>query len=146
IRVRPDIQSAAVGWRGYLRKSNFRDLRAYLVLENGKEVCKVGSVHFDADFEFVGRNEVGKAYAVSDPPLSGTWTRNGYYPDAGKPPIADDAFGSWSGSEKNTGTISIGPFVVLKDTSAIVLPVVTGRNAKKSSIRVINDDTGETLA
>jgi hypothetical protein len=94
----------------------------------------------------VRSTEAGPVYPGAARAIKGVWTRDGYYPDAGKPPVPDEIFGSWAGSDANTGTITLGPFRVLRNTSAIALPVVTGPDAKKASIQVVNRTTGDVLA
>jgi hypothetical protein len=143
-KAQPSIASLDVGWRGYLTSSSFHALDAYLVRKDA-HVCKVGSIRFDAPLEFARTSDVGKVYPNSVVMAGGGWVKNGFYPDVGRAPLLDEAFGSWNGSDKNTGTISIGPFLVPKGTSTIALPVVTGPNANKSSIKIVDEDTGKAL-
>jgi hypothetical protein len=54
-------------------------------------------------------------------------------------------YGSWSGSDANTGSLRLGP-VRAGRQSAIGIPLVTGPGNKGLSIRALNAKTGKVIA
>ncbi len=77
--------------------------------------------------------------------INGSWTRDGYYPDVGPPPVHGEVYGSWSGGDANVGTLRLGPFYTNRQT-AIVIPLVTGPNNGGLSVKVLNTRTGKVIA
>ena len=102
-------KSAKIGWRGYIVKTEASPVTAYLVESNGKSVCPVGALPADIRFRKWSsancRRPVNTSVAIE-----GTWvTQNGYHHDAGTPPFDGPVYGSYNGSDANTGTLRVGP-------------------------------------
>ena len=73
------------------------------------------------------------------------WTPNGTYPDIGPTPLPGPMYGSWSGSDANTGTLRIGPIAVTDATSSIAVPLVTGPVVRDLSLVLADKVTGQVL-
>lgn len=73
--------------------------------------------------------------------LSGAWTRNGAQP--GAPGWKTPLYGSWSGSDANTGDIKIGPFKVC---GSFFVPFTTGPTRAHIDLRITaSGPTGEEV-
>jgi hypothetical protein len=77
--------------------------------------------------------------------IKGSWTRDGYYPDVGHPPVDGVVYGSWSGKDSNAGSLHLGP-IRFQQQSAIGIPLVTGPSNKGLSIKAVNTKTGKVIA
>lgn len=110
-----------------------------------RSLCAIGTraVHrsgVEAKFEDVaGALSDGKVEVV------GSWTKDGYFPDVGGPPVAGMVFGSWSGADSNTGTLRLGPFH-LDGRTTMVLPLVTGPQNQGLSVVIRDAVSKEILA
>jgi hypothetical protein len=77
--------------------------------------------------------------------LEGAWTSNGYYPGVGHPNISGEVYGSWTGSDANTGVLRMGPFQIAKQ-AAIAIPLTTGPKTTGLVVKVMNAVTGDLIA
>lgn len=86
------------------------------------------------------------ASPLSPVPVSirGAWTVDGYYSGVPGPPLPGTAYGSWSGSDANTGSIRLGPFSA-DGSPAIGIPVITGPRTDGLSLRLIDASTSDTI-
>jgi hypothetical protein len=88
---------------------------------------------------------LGAALPAGPIEVKGAWTKDGYYPAVGRPQVEGMVYGSWSGSDANTGSLRLGP-VRAGRQSAIGIPLVTGPGNKGLSIRALNAKTGKVIA
>jgi len=80
--------------------------------------------------------------------IQGAWAKDGYAPDAGRPPVEGTVYGSWSANDANAGSLRIGPIHVGQHAS-IAIPLVTGANDAANiglSVKVLNSRTGKPIA
>jgi len=77
--------------------------------------------------------------------VSGSWTRDGYFPNVGPPPGGGMAFGSWSGADSNTGILRMGPFH-WDGRTGLTLPMVTGPGNAGISVQIRDVETKTVLA
>jgi hypothetical protein len=88
---------------------------------------------------------VGPPLTAGGVAIKGAWTPDGYYQTVGRPPIEGAAYGSWSGSDDNFGTLRLGPYPI-GTHAAITIPVVTGPSEGGRAIRVLNSKTGAVIS
>ena len=91
--------------------------------------------------------QVGAELTGGPVAIQGSWTRDGYAPDAGRPLVDGTIYGTWSGSDAHAGSLRLGPFHIGQQTS-IAIPLVTGRNPAGNaglSVKVLNAKTGKLI-
>jgi hypothetical protein len=88
---------------------------------------------------------IGPALTGGPAAIQGSWTPNGYYPEAGPAPVDGPVYGSWSGSDANVGTLRLGPYQV-QSPALVGIPVVTGPSTGGLSLQVLNAKTGQPAA
>jgi hypothetical protein len=73
----------------------------------------------DASPEYFREVSLSQLAGIINTPvlLEGAWTSNGYYSGVGHPNISGEVYGSWSGSDANTGVLRIGPFQIAKQAA-----------------------------
>jgi hypothetical protein len=141
----PEVKSVKVGWHGYIAGVEAKPVTAYLLGSDGKSLCSLGTlptgfpVRESAFSDLMG---VVDDVAVA---TQGAWTKDGYYPDTGHPPVDGAVYASWSGSDANTGTLRLGPFQIVNQL-AIAVPVFSGPRNEGLLIKVVNTKTRELIA
>lgn len=88
---------------------------------------------------------LGAELADSSVAVKGSWTKDGYYPDVGRPPVDGVVYGSWSGNDANVGSLHLGPIRTNEQTD-IGIPLVTGPSNGGLSIKALNTKTGKVIA
>jgi 4-amino-4-deoxy-L-arabinose transferase-like glycosyltransferase len=90
---------------------------------------------------------LGEALPMPDGSVSirGSWTKDGYYPAVGPPPVSGVVYGSWSGKDANVGTLRLKP-TCCQQQAVIGIPVVTGPYNGGLSVKVLNSKTGKVIA
>jgi hypothetical protein len=88
---------------------------------------------------------VGAAVDNGPPAIEGFWAKDGYNPEAGRPPLDGPAYGSWAGSDAHTGTLRLGPFTV-HGQHTLAIPLITGPSNTGMEIKVVDAASGEILA
>lgn len=73
----------------------------------------------------------------------GQWQEGGYSPQTELLPFS--AFGSWAGSDANTGTLKIGPFTGKQDEELIIF-VTRGPDATGQRLALVSADDNQTVA
>jgi hypothetical protein len=91
--------------------------------------------------------QLGDALAMPDGSVSieGSWTRDGYFPAVGGPPVSGVVYGSWNGSDGNTGSLRLKP-TCSRQQGVIGIPLVTGPGNGGLTVKVLNARTGEVTA
>ena len=136
------IQSDYAGWVGYVPGKRSRPITAYAITNGGKSVCPFATAFMGASRGAL--TDIGPALPNMPSHVTGTFVRDGMFPDVGKPFAGRPVFGSWAGSDQNKGTISFGPFAA-GETPEILLPLVTGPATQGTSIKLIESDSGKVL-
>ena len=140
----PAVQTIKVGWRGYIAGVGTRPITAYLLESDGRSLCSVGTLPTGYVVKESPFNELAEQVPGVTVALHG-WTKNGYYPDSGLPPVAGEVYGSWSGSDANTGTLQFGPFRVANQL-ALEIPLYAGPRNGGLMVKVVNVKTGDLIA
>jgi hypothetical protein len=153
VQTRPDVvlalpatvPSPEVGWLGYAPSTSASRVDAFLIREDDRSGCKIGSIAVPSSIALAPIELVGAIYEGARFEASPGWTPNGTYPDIGPVPLPGPAYGSWSGSDANTGTLRIGPIGITERTSSIAVPLVTGPVVRDLSLVLSDKTTGEVL-
>ncbi len=82
---------------------------------------------------------------LAPPATSGHWGRPGMPNVVPRPAWVGDIYGSWSGDDRHTGELTIGPFEVAAG-SVISIPVVRGPGKQGQRVSVIDVVSGMTIA
>jgi hypothetical protein len=133
-------------WTGYVAdRFQARQVAAYAVsLDTALTACRLaGEVRapsLTVPFTALGTPLNGLGVL-----MTGGWSVNGQHPAGGVPPVNATVYGSWSGGDENTGTLRLGPFTA-GDHKAIGVPLVTGPDVSNLSARLIDQNSGRTLA
>jgi hypothetical protein len=144
--TQPFPKSAKIGWRGYILPTEANPVTAYVLESDGKSLCALGSMASGYRIQQATFSDLlGPIEGAVG--VEGAWmtTANAYHQDAGKPPFDGPIYGSWGGSDANTGTLHLGPFRVANQV-AIAIPVVSGPNNGGLVLKVVNAKTGELIA
>jgi hypothetical protein len=128
----------------HANKTSF-DLVASDQGEGWGEWLAVGTPRAVSDIFFTKFGAISAALPEAPVTINGAWTRDGYYPATGPPPIAGLVYGSWSGEDSNVGSLRMGPLRAGRQT-VIGIPLVTGPNSGGLSIQVLNAATGQVIA
>ena len=131
-------------WTGYV-SGEPRTVTAYVLESDQRSLCAIGSRMVRPLGGEVGFAWVGDAFGAAPEQVTGSWTKDGYFPQTGRPPVDGEVLGSWSGSDGNTGTMQWGP-IHLDGRTRLVLPLVTGPASHGLSVRIRNAASKETLA
>jgi hypothetical protein len=134
-----------IGWRGYMSAGDFTALNAFLISRDGKSACRIGSRDLEKSWDVVRATDIDKTISGPEIRIRGSWEPDGYYPTVGAPDVKDKIFGSWNGSDANTGVIEMGPFDLPKNSSVVALPLVTGPTTGALSIRILDADSGDVM-
>src|SRR5262249_4290143 len=121
----PAVKSAMVGWRGYVTGWEPKTITAYLLENDSKSVCALGTVQTGNPIRESSFDEVLGVVSDVSVATEGGWTKDGYYPKTPRLPVDGDTYGSWSGSDTNTGTLRLGPFQI-KNQAAVAIPLFSG--------------------
>jgi hypothetical protein len=140
----PEFSTDRVGWISYLPAGLSSDMTAYLVLGDGRRLCRVGAAHVPGNYLTTPAAKAGEIIAGAEVSVQGTWVSNVRPPDAAIPPFATDTWSSHTLSSR-TGVLRLGPVKVTGGAS-IGLPVITGPGASAVQISAIERGTGEVLA
>src|SRR5262249_47944535 len=76
--------------------------------------------------------------------IIGAWTVNGHNPEAGPVPLSGTDYGSWSGNDANTGTLTYSG-ISLK-YGPVFLPFATGPNTDNQTIQLVDTGTGKIIS
>jgi hypothetical protein len=140
----PQTKSARIGWRGYILATEADPVTAYLLEDDGKSLCSVGALASGYRVQQAAFSDL-LAPIQGAVGIEGAWASNSYHQDAGQPPFEGPIYGSWGGSDANTGTLRLGPFRVTNQV-AIAVPVVSGPNNEGLFLKTVNAKTGELIA
>ena len=77
--------------------------------------------------------------------ITGAWKIDGQDPAVGNPPLEGTVYGSWIGSDANTGRLHLGPYQINAGTG-IAIPLVSGPRNEGLSVTVLNHVTGKLIA
>jgi hypothetical protein len=91
----------------------------------------------------VDRGRVGPAIHIPEWSADLAWTRNGFHPSVGTL-SGEILFGSYSGSDRNRGTLTSAPFATAGQ-GCIALPIAHGPSIGGQSITLVAADNGEDL-
>jgi hypothetical protein len=91
----------------------------------------------------VDRAQVGPAIPISEWNADPAWTRGGFHPSVGAL-SGETLYGSYSGSDANTGMLTSAPFETGR-RGCIALPIAHGPSTVGQSVRLIAADTGADL-
>lgn len=141
----PAVKGGKAGWRGYIAGLAARPITAYLLESDGKSLCSLGTLPTGLPVKETPFREVAGEVPDVAANVQGAWTRNGYYPDTGEPPISGAIYGSWSGDDGNIGLLRLGPFRVANQL-AVSIPLYIGPKNGGLSVRVLNAKNGELIS
>ncbi len=139
--IRADVTDQNVGWIGYCSQTKSK-IMVYMIRPGNKGACLIGGREIKP-FGFVGFERLGPEIERVSVVTGGSWVENGYYPNVGAPPLGGRAYGSWHGSDENTGALRLD--FDATGGSDVALPVVMGPVADGISVRVIDVATGSKL-
>lgn len=133
-------------WTGYVTdRFQARQIAAYAVsLDTAIMACRLAG-EIQAPSLTVPLTALGTPLNGLGVMMTGGWSVNGQHPAGGVPPVNVTVYGSWSGGDENTGTLRLGPFTD-GDHKAIGVPLVTGPSTNNLSARLVDQNSGRTLA
>ena len=138
---------APVTWHGEMAPGRFGDVAAYLMIKGGRRACKfaedvTGAVPVSS---WADPSQAQVPLKVLDVRTKGQFPINGSYPDTGAPTRPGVFYGSWAGSDANTGSVTLlyGP---LPDKAvAVLVPILEGPGAGAGSISARLTPSGQML-
>jgi hypothetical protein len=77
--------------------------------------------------------------------IQGSWAKDGYFPDVGRPATSGVVYGSWNGGDENVGVLRLKPGLSQRPAS-IAIPLVTGPVSSGLSVKVLNARTGKVIS
>jgi hypothetical protein len=144
-RQNPSVTSMYTGWIAYMGTPQTAiTVNAYLVASDGVHVAPIGSKALGSPIPSVS---IPQNYRlVPDVPVSieGAWAKDGYYPAIPRPTLPGVVYGSWNGSDANTGTIRLGPIRLEADRN-LGLPIITGPDTRGLALKVKDAKTHAVL-
>jgi len=159
--VDPDLARAPKVILALELKGNVWTYPNYITLESEVEYAKKHLIkeRFDWLTVWVSPSIAAKGYSgeevefselgvpLGDLPLEakGAWTREGYAPQLGGPPVPGTVFGSFSPAAGATGTLRLGPFPLAAQQD-IAIPVATGSDDRRLSLTVYDAASKKVLA
>jgi hypothetical protein len=140
----PEVSTNRVGWQGYLPAGLSSDITAYLVLGDGRRLCRAGAAHVPGNYLTVAAEKAGGIIPGVEVSADRKWVKDLRPLGAATPPFTTE---TWSSQTLNlgTGVLRLGP---VKATAGlgIGLPLATGPRASAVRLSVIERGTGEVLA
>ncbi len=140
----PELSNRRVGWVSYLPASLSSDMTAYLLLGDGRTLCRAGGAHLPGSYLTAPAVKAGGLIGGVEVSTHGTWVRDLPPPGAAPPPFATEVWSSQTLSA-GTGVLRLGPVTATTGMS-IGLPLITGPGASAIRVSVIERGTGEVLA
>jgi len=139
----PEFPDVFIGWVAYLPGGVAKDATAYAVLEDGKSLCPLGSMHLPGAYATAPASKAGSEVAGVVAKTDQGWAMSpplGF----GNPPYATPILSSYQ-LRSSTGELRLGP-VKVSSGSSIGLPVAIGPGAKGIRLSVVNPALKEVLS
>ena len=124
----------------YARKNLVKERFGWLTVWVSPCLAAKGNSGTEADF-----SELGVPFSDAPAEIKGGWTKDGYPPGTGGPPVQGQVFGSFSGADSNTGTLRLGPFSLSKQ-GEMAIPLLTGLDDHHLSVIVRDAASRKVLA
>jgi hypothetical protein len=150
-RRRPDVSvidagtaGERVGWIAYLPAGEPADLTAYVVLGNGRSVCKAGGARLPGTYLTAAFSKAGPVIPGVSVSTQGDWTKDTLPPPA---PGSATPVESWSSRAVTSGhaVLRIGP-VPCGSGASIGLPLATSVTRSSIRVSVVQRETRVVLA
>jgi hypothetical protein len=140
----PEFSINRVGWVSYLPGGMSSNMTAYLLLGDGRTLCRAGGAQVPGSYLTVQAEKAGGIIAGVEVSADGQWAKDLRPIGAATPPFATDTWSSHTLSWR-TGVLRLGP---VKATAGlgIGLPLITGPGASAIRVAAIDRGTGEVLA
>jgi hypothetical protein len=140
----PEVSTGRVGWVSYLPAGVSSDITAFLVLGDGRSLCRAGASHVPGNYLTVRAEKAGGIIPGVAVSADGKWVKDLRPLGAPAPPFPTE---TWSSQTLNVGTgvLRLGPVNATAGLS-IGLPLTTGPRASAVRVSVIERGTGEVLA
>jgi hypothetical protein len=143
-----DVQNDSEGtrWVGYAVPPVGVDcpFQAFALARSGRALHRLEDLAAAfGDVDVAGFDDLGPT--LTDSASGGGWVENGELARYLAPPIDGPVFDSWSGSDGSAGELRFAPFAQ-DDVAALGLPILVGGRAEGMSVRVVDHDSGATVA
>jgi hypothetical protein len=136
-------------WHSELTPGTTGVVTVYLLTDSGRRACPIGQTTITPP----GASDLGQtaqaqlALAVEGVEAHGQFVKDGTYPDTGVPARPGAVYGSWAGSDANTGVITLRYGPLPSGATAVLTPVLQGPGDSRGlSLRARLLPSGRILA
>ena len=139
----PEFSGARVGWQAYLPAGVASDSTAFLVLNDGRTVCRAGSAHVAPVFQAAPASKAGDIAGSVEATARGPWVDT--LPAGAPMPAFATRIWSSPAAATQRGVLRLGPLKAAAGAS-FGLPLITGAGATQLRVSAIERTTGEVLS
>jgi hypothetical protein len=140
----PELSHFRVGWVSYLPASVSADMTAYLLLGDGRTLCRGGGAHVPGSYVTAAAARADAIIGGVDVTASGMWVKDRLPPGAPTPPFATETWSS-PDADLETSVLRLGP-VRASAGMSVGLPLMMGPGTPAIRVSAIERRTGEVLA
>jgi hypothetical protein len=140
----PELSGSRVGWISYLPASLSADMTAYLLLGDGRTLCRGGGAHVPGSYLTAPAAKADAIIGGVEVSAHGMWVKDLLPLGAPQPPFGGETWSS-AGADFETSVLRLGP-VGVSAGMGIGLPLITGPAASTVRVSAIERPTGEVLA